>query len=617
MMYQNHIKLYFICFPVTLLGSNANAAQPKRPNFVFFMAEDISAQCLQLFTSNGSGALTPNLTKWADDGVVFNNAFCNSPVSSAARSTFITGCYANRLGLSLHRKLQAVDLPDDIKMFPSYLNQSGYYTANSKKTDYNCNISQNTWDTISDNRFSWRERKDKNSPFLQEITSMTCHESCLHFDSEGIYNKKTNTNPDFTKLYSFHPNTPLFRYTYATLYDKINQVDAEFEQLMSALIADGEIDNTFVFFFGDNGGSVPGTKGFTNELGLHVPLVVYIPKNWRDKIGIPTGKRVDGFINFVDFAPTLLHLAGLKIPKHLDGKVFLSKEINLKIVNKRNETWGYGDRYDEQYAFTRTFRKGNIKYSRNFHPYQPRNFFNDYRSKQLALQEWQLLNDQSKLNNTQSQFFIPQVPEELYDLSSDPFETNNLATDINHKKTLIKMRKHLKMKMIEDCDLGLFPEAEWLNQAGEKPVEYAHQNKIRIAHFSDIADLMLLPYAKVRMQLKKTLTSNDPVERYWGLSVCTYFGIEAIEMCELALILQNDSSSIVKSKATLFLAIVDKTNPVTSMKSILENAKTEAEKLMILNDMAVLKQNLKVNFFLKSNNSSSYLFDNRNQFLKD
>ena len=58
-----------------------------------------------------------------------------------------------------------------------------------------------------------------------------------------------------------------------------------------------------------------------------------------------------GVVSFMDFGPTLLHLAGLKIPDQMDGTPFLGKELTLKRLNRRNSVFCYGDRFDELYAF--------------------------------------------------------------------------------------------------------------------------------------------------------------------------------------------------------------------------------------------------------------------------
>ena len=102
-------------------------------------------------------------------------------------------------------------------------------------------------------------------------------------DNKNIYQFILSNNPDDVFIHPNHPDTKLFRYTYATFYDRIQDSDNELGELMEMLKADGELDNTFVFYFGDNGGSLPFSKGYTTETGLHVPMIVYVPKKWRNR----------------------------------------------------------------------------------------------------------------------------------------------------------------------------------------------------------------------------------------------------------------------------------------------------------------------------------------------
>lgn len=570
-------------------------AEKDRPNFVWLMAEDVAPQFMGLY-NDGKGAQTPNLEHMASEGIVFNNAYSNAPVSSAARSTLITGCYAPRLGASWHRKLEQVPMPKGLDMFPTYLRKAGYHTSNAAKTDYNYLLDENAWDQIKGEMGEWRNRPDKNQPFFFVRTNAICHESCLHFKEKT---KKTEHNLADVKLLPFHPDTHTFRYTYATFYDRIRQVDQELGQLMDMLKEDGELDNTFIFYFGDNGGSLPGSKGYTGETGLQVPLVVYIPEKWRNRISLLAGSRIDGFVSFMDFGPTLLHLAGVDIPAEMDGTPFLGSGISQEEVNKRDIIYGYGDRFDELYAFNRTVRKRNLKYSRNFLPYHPKSLFAAYRYKQMAFREWEQLYKEGKLNEAGKHFFEPQGPEELYDLSVDPYETNNLATHPNYAGELKKMRRLLTKNLLAQNDLGLLPESIWLEEGRQNPVEYGRRSHQRIERLLTTADLQLLPYAAAKKKIKKSLTSTDPAERCWALTACIWWGEKAAEFTKEAERMLKDPSVPVRSRAVVFLTTTGQITSVAPLKKILSEATSGAETLWILNDMAYLKtRDPKLNFAL-------------------
>lgn len=573
----------------------------KKPNFVWFMEEDVSKHYLSLYNQNGQGAVTPNVEKLAQEGLLFNHAFCNAPVSSAARSTLFTGCYAPRTGMSWHRKLQVVPMPDGLELFPAYLKKAGYYTSNSSKTDYNCVLQEDVWDSVKGNLGEWRNRPQKEMPFFFVRTNATSHESCLHFPLSDMTGKPTDYAPDGVVLPSIHPDTELFRYTYSTFYDRISKTDKELGTLMQMLSDDNLLDDTFIFYFGDNGGSLPGSKGYTGELGLHVPLVVYVPKNWRDKLNLPIGKSVDGFVSFLDFAPTLLHLAGIDIPEQMDGTPFLGEDISWDMLNKRDKTFGYGDRFDELYAFTRTVRIGKYKYSRNFVPYQPKGFYAFYRYKMEAFKEWKALYDKGGLTAAQRSFFEPQEPEELFDVENDPYETHNLAKDIRYEQTLKMLRHELKNNMLSFNDLGLMPETVWLKEGIDNPVRYGEKNKKRLENYSDILDLELGSFEEAKSKLQKALRSEDPVTNYWALTVCIYWGEKSKCLKNEVTPLLSAQSSIVRSRAVLSLSAMGERKLENRMSEVLYSSQTEAEMLQILGDIVFMKDYLHIDFKIDNN----------------
>ena len=573
------------------LAPSFAAAQEVRPNFVFMMTEDVSPHFVGLY-NDGKGAQLPNVESLASEGIVFNNAYSNAPVSSAARSTLITGCYGPRLGISFHRKLQEVPIPEGQHMFPAYLRQAGYFTANAAKTDYNCFTDETAWDVIKGKLGEWRNRPDKKQPFLFVRTNAISHESCLHFTAKQMAERKTFHSPESANLLPMHPDTELFRYTYATFYDKIRKVDEELGKMIQMLREDGELDNTFIFYFGDNGGSLPGSKGYTSEPGLKVPMVAYIPKNFRDKFPVPINTRVDGFVSFMDLGPTLLHMAGIEVPEGMDGTPFMGKDITLEEMNARDEVYGYGDRFDELYAFNRTVRKGNFKYSRNFIPYHPKSLYALYRYKQMAFNQWKEMYEAGKLNDVQSSFFEPQGAEELYDLSKDPNETHNLANLPEYNKELKNMRKLLFKHMTEKNDLGLFPECIWLTEGNKGPVAYGVASHKRLSEALETANLQLVPFNKGKKQVLKALDSKDPVQRYWALTACVNWGKDASSLADkVREDFNKETEPFLRARALVFLTQIGvNSNVVNELKAVLASSRCGAESLNILNDMAYLKE---------------------------
>ena len=563
----------------------ANTNDTETPNIVWFLTEDLSTHYLAMY-NNGKGAETPNVEWMAQNGVTYTNAYSNAPVSSAARTTLITGCYAPRFAGSFHRRLKNMTMPEELRMFPSYLRESGYYTCNAQKTDYNVKLDKTAWDNIKGDLSSWKNRTNKSQPFFFQRSNMLTHESKLQFDEETYRNVKTVHDPSKVFLHPSLPDTRLMRYTYATFYDRIHDSDAELGKLISMLKEEGVLDNTIIFYFGDNGGSIPGTKGYTDDIGIHVPLVVYVPEKWREKLGIKKASIANEPVSFIDFAPTVLKLAGIEIPKQMDGQPYLCEKKNGDFIV------GYGDRFDELYAFNRTLRKGKYRYARNYQPYHTQSLFAFYRYKQISFREWKDMYENDSLKKQQSSFFMPFGPEELYDLENDPYEMNNLVKNKRYNKVLSNMRNELNDYLVKKADLGFFPETVILEEGMTNPATWGSYNKKRIRKFAEIAQLQTEKYsAKTSDMLNKSLQSDDAVERLWALTTCSCFAEKASALKIYAEKLLKDERSYVRSRAMVFLSELGESFSKDDVMSVLYNVKTGAETMYVLNDLTHMFEN--------------------------
>ena len=207
--------------------------------------------------------------------------------------------------------------------------------------------------------------------------------------------------------------------------------------------------------------------------------------------------RVDGIVSFIDFAPTALALAGVEAPKEYPGKGFLSADVDLTTLNKRDQVFAQADRFDEKSDLVRSVRKGNYKYIRNYQPYYPDGLDNYYRYKQVAFQEWRELFYADKLSPVQAAFFQPKAAEALYDISEDPFETNNLANNPAHKGKLLELRTLLRQNQRNYPDLGFIAESKLVQtQVANNYFDFANHHNAYIQQLIDIADLQLQPFTK-------------------------------------------------------------------------------------------------------------------------
>lgn len=557
-----------------------------RPNFVWLISEDNSTHYLKLFDEHGAD--TPRIAELARHGLLFENAFSNAPVCSVARTTLITGCYGPRIGTQYHRRSVEVPLPAGLRMFPAYLRDAGYYTTNNNKKDYNAIEGEGVWDESSKNA-DWRQRKT-GQPFFHQQSFTTTHESSLHFSAKEMRDEATKTDPDSVFVAPYHPDTPTFRYTYARYHDRIQAVDQQIGQVVDQLAADGLLEDTFVFYFGDHGGVLPRGKGYAYDSGLHVPLVVRVPENWKHLVDAESNTRVAGFVSFIDFGPTLLHLAGIDVPDAVDGRAFLGTGISLDEVNQRDEAFGYADRFDEKYDLVRTLRKGKYEYVRSYQPFNFDGLQNNYRYRMLAYAEWRDLYQAGKLNEIQRQFFEPRGAEALYDIEIDPYETKNLATDPAFAGVTSQMRDRLREIVKGLPDLSMYPESYLVDHAFDDPVAFGRAHHEQIAKLVDVADLSLISFQDAANAIEQALASNDPWQRYWALIACSSHGDAATPLVAKAKDLAaHDDELLVRVRAAEFLGLIGAADPRPTIVDCLEKTTSPVEANLILNTLVLLR----------------------------
>ncbi len=560
------------------------AYSEHRPNIVWIVSEDNSKHYMRIFNPE-HGVATPNLENLAGVGVTYENAFCNAPVSSAARSTIITGCYGPRQASHYHRGEAMADIADGLKSFPAYLREAGYYTVNNAKEDYNVNLTEGTWDESS-HRGDWRNRQE-GQPFFYVHNFAETHESRLLLSADKLSDAVEGYSRDVF-LQPNYPDTKIFRDSYKLYCQKVESMDRQVGELLAQLEEDDLMDDTIIFYYGDNGGILPDSKGYLTEMGLNVPLIVYVPEKYQYLTHTLANSRDARFVSFVDFAPTLLALAGVEIPDQMDGESIFNESRKCS----DRAVFGYADRMGEKYDMVRSVRKGKYKYIRNFQPFNFDALTNGYRYKIVAYQQLRQMYYNGELNSIQESFFKPKSTEMLFDIESDPYETVNLAADPQYIITLTSLREELIEWQREINDLGFYPEHHLVKFAYPKTVEFGEMHSDDIDRYISISNLCLGEFdKKVERELKKALTSNDPWDRYWALIACHSIGEEASRFYKIAAeITHHDKELINRVRAAEFLTLDKNYSPQTVMLNSLYASKDPREAALILNSMARLNQ---------------------------
>ena len=285
------MQIFFLLIIKIILNLSCSYTKVERPNIIWLTTEDDSTHYMKLY--NEDGVSMPAIEKLASNGVVFDNAFSNAPVCSVARSTLITGCYAPRIFTQYHRPAKHVPLPKDVMPMPYYLKKAGYYTTNNHKQDYNFILPDEVWDESS-TKATYKNRK-AGQPFFHVQNHTITHEGNLHFSQEMI-DKTTDEDLEHIKVFPYHPDTKTFRFSYHHFQKRHKLADQQMDDFLKDLDEQGLMEDTIIFYYGDHGGVLPRSKGYTYESGLQIPLVVYVPEKWKHLIPYDRGSRSETFV---------------------------------------------------------------------------------------------------------------------------------------------------------------------------------------------------------------------------------------------------------------------------------------------------------------------------------
>jgi len=413
----------------------------SKPNILWIVADDLGTD---LGCYGDSLIYTPNLDQLANEGVKYNHFYTVTAVCSPSRSTMITGMYPTSIKCHQHRTQYKDSLPDGIYPVTKYFKDAGYFTSNGDfrninkegKQDYNFEA-----DSIFDGT-DWSQRK-QGQPFFSQIQVFYPHRAFIRDSLSPV-------DQNIVHLPPYYPDHKIARQDWALYLETIQILDREVGKILARLEKEGLADSTVVFFFGDQGRCMMRAKQFMYDGGIHTPLIIRYPD------GKHKGAVKDILVSNVDIAPASLALAGIKIPDYMEGVDFLDPD-----VQGRKYIFSMRDRRDETVDRIRAIRTQNFKYIRNFYPDRPYTQFNAYKKQAYpVLTLMQMMHREGKLTPVQDRFMADTKPtEELYDLTSDPWEVYSLAGDKNYSDTLLYFRALMDSVLLR-YDKGTYPEEE-------------------------------------------------------------------------------------------------------------------------------------------------------------
>ncbi len=423
----------------------------SHPNILFLQAEDIGRH---LGCYGDPVSHTPHLDALATQSVRYTNGFSHAPVCAPSRGGMVTGRYPYSQG-NHHMRSTLAHPP---RPFVQELKDAGYYVNWHTKLDFNFDP-QEGW---RDSDEAWVDSPAPQQPFFLYQNFHTTHESRMF---PTLPNWHDATPPEAADAHRHKPedmicppwltDCPELRTQLVQYYDALSVIDAQIGRRLAWLEEQGVADNTIVVFLSDHGRGLPREKRWCYDAGIHLPLMV----RWPGKLEPNT--VCEDLVAWVDVAPTLLSLAGVSIPDHYQGQVFLGPDK----APEREACYAGRDRMDEVFDRVRAVRDHRFHYIRNFAPKLPWAQCQKYMEQQEIMgvmrEKWR----QGTLTEAEHTFFRSEKPvEELFDIESDPHCMVNLAEDPAYAAVMDQMRDRLSRHLEEVQDLGAVTEEELVAQ---------------------------------------------------------------------------------------------------------------------------------------------------------
>ena len=468
-----YVILYIIVY-FLLPGCNKEPEKAELPNILFAIADDASWKHFGAYGCNW--VKTPAFDRVAGEGILFTRAYTPNSKCAPSRACILTGRNSWQLEEAANH---SPAFPAKFRTYPEALKDAGYWVGsvakgwapgepgeiNGKKRE----LTGPKFDTfktnppakyISANKYaknfeSFLEACPEGSPFCFWYGSTEPHRPYEYGAGTNYGDKKMSA---IDEVPSFWPDADTIRTDMLDYAFEIEYFDLHLQRMMEILEKNGRLKNTVVIVTADNGMPFPRIKGQVYEYSNHLPLAIM----WTDGIKNP-GRVVDDFVSFIDFAPTILELAGVS-PEEVNmqpvtgrslNEIFssdesgqITEERDFVLVGKerhdvgRPDDAGYPVRgiVKDKYLYLNNFKSGRWPAGNpetgylNCDGSPTKTYILDTRRKKGITEYWQLN-------------FGKRPAEELYDIELDPFCLNNLADNEKYQNIKTNLAGGLKQKL--------------------------------------------------------------------------------------------------------------------------------------------------------------------------
>ncbi len=463
--------ILFVCF---LQGCADNISeQTAKPINILFIAVDDLKPALGCY--GDTVAITPHIDQLASESTIFKNNHCQQAVCGPSRASLLTGLRPDRTKVwDLHTLIR--DKNPDVVTLPQYFKDNGYQTAargkifdqrsvdrmhdkiswtipyeypNGKRwigTDKKL-ITQNI--DLPDEKFIDGKILDQSLELLEKMSKgekpfflavgfkkphlpfVAPKKNWNKFRREKFELAEFREHAKNAPEFAFQPGWELRNYDYVPkenlpipndmqrelihgYYACVSHIDDQIGRLLQKLDELYLRDNTIVIIWGDHGWHLGDhsmwCKHTNFEQATRSTLIIYSPR-------IKTANEIYSPTEFVDVFPTLCDLAGLKIPKNLDGKslVPLIKNSNKRI--KKYAVSQFGRKKGKQKLEGYSIRTEKYRYT----VWVPRD----------------VRNGKTFIENEI-------VAYELYDYEKDPLEKINHYNELEYRDIQKQLEKYMR-----------------------------------------------------------------------------------------------------------------------------------------------------------------------------
>ncbi len=472
--------VFLIALAALSSGCKENTIEKSpRPNILFAIADDASWKHFGAYGCDW--VRTPAFDRVAENGILFTRAYTPNAKCAPSRSCILTGRNSWQLEEAANH---SPHFPAKFKTYAEAIGKNGYWVGSvakgwapgdpgkingerrqltGPKFDEFKTVPPAKHININDyarNFEAFLEQRPEGQPFCFWYGSTEPHR---RYEFEAGIKKGGKNREQIDEVPAFWPDVDTVRIDMLDYAFEIEYFDSHLQKMLQKLEEIGELDNTLVIVTADNGMPFPRIKGQVYEYSNHLPLAIMWPKGIKNP-----GRVVDDFVNFIDFAPTYLELAGLSAEEagmqpvtgksltdifYSEGEGNVVPDRDFVLVGKerhdvgRPDDMGYPVRgiITDGYLYLRNFKpdrwpKGNPETGYlNTDGSPTKTYILDTRRKKGVLEFWQLN-------------FGKRPAEELYNIDDDPYCMNNLANVEDFDNIKAKLNDELIKKLEEQND---------------------------------------------------------------------------------------------------------------------------------------------------------------------